>query len=221
MKLFTDISIVQKPGNTRKGYTTLYQFGRKDAFPGTDVIPNGSFTKDAGDHMSITNSIQNPQNFYRFGGSWYDTPPAGYSYYNLWSADNITTGWNDNAVVKTVYDPCPIGFKMPASNAFTRFASNGNNSPANADDTTDSQKYYAAYGHNFWTNNSKTATIFFPASGGRHYIYCTLFEGAGYYWSAVPYNIYDGRSLHLYWSTIKYQDNDSRSYTFAVRPVSE
>ena len=223
MKLFTDISIVQKPGNTREGYTTLYQYGRKDAFPGTDVIPNGSFTKDAGDHMSITNSIQNPQNFYRYGGSWFDTPPAGYSYYNLWSADNTTTGFNDNAVIKTVYDPCPVGFKMPASNAFTRFASYGNNSPANADDTTDSQKYYATYGHNFWTNSSKNATIFFPASGGRHYIDCYIFGtgGKGYYWSAVPYNTYDVCSLIFSWGNINYQHNDSRSYTFAVRPVSE
>ena len=64
----------------KEGIATLYQFGRKDAFPGTDEsLPQGSFNKNAGDNMSITNGIQNPQNFYTWGGSWYNNPPAGYS----------------------------------------------------------------------------------------------------------------------------------------------
>ncbi len=36
----------------------------------------------------------------------------------------------DNAVIKTVYDPCPAGFKLPASNAFTGFNTNGQNGGA-------------------------------------------------------------------------------------------
>ncbi|SKA23731.1 hypothetical protein SAMN02745202_02575, partial [Segatella oulorum] len=110
VKQFAYITITQNPGNARQGYSTFYQFGRKDAFPGTDTTPDGSFNKDGGDNMSVTNGIQHPETFYTWGSSWYNSPPTGYSYYNLWSMDNTVTGYNDNAVVKTIYDPCPAGF---------------------------------------------------------------------------------------------------------------
>ena len=230
VKQVTVINITQNPGGKKEGISTFYQFGRKDAFPGMDEtkLPQGSINKNAGDNMSIINGIQNPQNFYTQGGSWVDTPPAGYSYFNLWSADNTTTGWNDNAVVKTVYDPCPVGFKMPASNAFTGFTSNGQYQSTaaniNANGTADSwDKFSAAYGHNFYTNSSKNATIFFPASGFRNNSDGSLGNvgGDGYYWSAVPYSAGDGCNLYFYWSYVNPQLNYNRSYGFAARPVSE
>ena len=229
-KQFTVINITQNNGGKKEGISTHYQFGRKDAFPGMDEtqLPQGSINKNAGDNMSITNGIQNPQNFYTWGGSWYNNPPAGYSYYNLWSADNTTTGWNDNAVVKTVYDPCPVGFKMPASNAFTGFTSNGQSQSGaaniNANGTADSWgKFSAAYGHNFYTNGSKNATIFFPASGFRNYSDGSLFDVGyyGYYWSAVPYSSYYGCFLYFDWGYVNPQNDSGRSYGFAARPVSE
>ena len=230
VKQFTVINITQNNGGKKEGIATLYQFGRKDAFPGMDEtkLPQGSINKNAGDNMSIINGIQNPQNFYTWGSSWYNNPPAGYSYYNLWSADNTTTDWNDNAVVKTVYDPCPVGFKMPASNAFTGFTSDGQNQSGaaniNANGTADSwDKFSAAYGHNFYTNGSKNATIFFPASGFRHSSDGSLVSvgNFGFYWSAVPYYTNNGCSLFFGWSGVYPQNNGSRSYGFAARPVSE
>ena len=230
VKLFTVINITQNNGGKKEGISTHYQFGRKDAFPGMDEtkLPQGSINKNAGDNMSITNGIQNPQNFYTWGGSWYTNPPAGYSYYNLWSADNTTTGWNDNAVVKTVYDPSPVGFKMPASNAFTGFTSDGQYQGTaaniNANGTADSwDKFSAAYGHNFYTNGSKTATIFFPASGFRNNSDGSLIGvgSGGYYWSAVPSNADNGCNLYFYWSDVSPQSSSNRSYGFAARPVSE
>ena len=75
--------------------------------------------------------IQNPGYFYvTEGGS---TIPGSsyltryYYFYNLWSVNNTETNGNDNAVVKTIYDPSPVGFQVPASNAFTSFTSNGAN----------------------------------------------------------------------------------------------
>ena len=229
-KQFTVINITQNNGGKKEGISTLYQFGRKDAFPGMDEtqLPQGSINKNAGDNMSIINGIQNPQNFYTWGGSWYNNPPAGYSYYNLWSADNTTTGFNDNAVVKTVYDPCPVGFKMPASNAFTGFTSNGQYGSGaaniNANGTADSwDKFSAAYGHNFYTNSSRNATIFFPASGFRSYSVGSLsYVGDnGCYWSAVPFSTHYGCNLSFIWSYVSPQSNGSRSVGFAARPVSE
>ena len=170
------------------------------------------------------NGIQHPDNFYIWGSSWYSTPPTGYSYYNLWSAENMTTGFNDNSVVKTVYDPCPVGFKMPASNAFTGFTANGQNGGTmNVDGTSDWQTYQNNFGHNFWTSSSKTATINFPASGFRSSNDGSLSNvgGNGYYWSAVPGSTDDGCNLSFGSGSVGPLSGSGRTYGFAARPVSE
>ena len=229
-KQFTVINITQNNGGKKEGIATLYQFGRKDALPGTDTFyPTNSYSFDnTTGGRSLGYAIQHPENMFIYaqtGTYYYDWCNA--TYYNLWSADNTTTGFNDNAVVKTVYDPCPVGFKMPASNAFTGFTSNGQYQSGaaniNADGTTDSQKFSAAYGHNFYTNGSKTATIFFPASGFRNYSDGSLGSvgNYGYYWSAVPNNTFSGCNLIFSWSLVNPQSNYYRSYGFAARPVSE
>ena len=221
------INITQKPGRVWKGATTLYQFGRKDAFPGVDVsklAANSHFTQNAGDNMTIMNNIQNPDKFYIYGPSMW----TNYGYYNLWSADNTVTGdynvGNDNPVVKTVYDPSPVGFKMPANNAFTGFTADGQNGGTmNVDGTDNWPTFQNNFGHNFWTSSSKTATINFPASGyrissGGSLIYVGR---AGFYWSAVPNNTSDGCDLNFdsgYVGPLYYND---RTCGFAARPVSE
>ena len=226
----TVINITQNPGNVRKGATTLYQFGRKDAFPGVDaskLAANSHFTENAGDNMSITNNIQNPDKFYIYGSSLW----TNYGYYNLWSADNTVTGGynqgNDNPVVKTVYDPSPVGFKMPANNAFTGFTTTGQNSTSqsemNVDGTDDWQQWTNNFGHNFWTNSSKTATINFPASGLRNLNVGSLGDVGNYgcYWSAVPGNSYNGCYLSFGSGFVLPLNYGSRTYGFAVRAVSE
>ena len=225
----TVINITQNPGNVREGATTFYQWGRKDAFPGVDaskLAANSHFTENAGDNMSIMNGIQHPDNFYTNGSSWYSTPPTGYSYYNLWSTDNTTTGFNDNPVVKTVYDPSPVGFKMPASNAFTGFTTTGQysstQSELNVDGTSDWQTYQNNFGHNFWTSSSKIATIYFPASGRRSYTDGSLSGGnGGYYWSAAPYGINSSCNMDFGSGGVNSLDGYYRSFGHAARPVSE
>ena len=223
------INITQKPGNVKKGATTLYQFGRKDAFPGvaTSDLKAGGITENAGDNMTIVNNIQNPDKFYIYGSSLW----TNYGYYNLWSADNTVTGGynqgNDNPVVKTVYDPCPVGFKMPANNAFTGFTTTGQNSTSqsemNVDGTDDWQQWTNNFGHNFWTNSSKMATINFPASGLRYSTDGSLYGVGyyGYYWSAVPSFTGSGCYLNFYSGGVGPLGGVARAYGFAVRAVSE
>ena len=226
-KAYTVINITQKPGSVKRGATTFYQFGRKDAFPGVakaDLASNSHFTENAGGNMSIENGIQHPDNFYTWSPSWNSAPPTGYSYYNLWSADNTTTGFNDNHVVKTVYDPSPVGFKMPASNAFTGFTANGQDEGTrNVDGTDNVQTYYKNFGHNFWTSSSKTATIYFPASGYRNgadgLLHGELY--GGWYWSAVPGNMNNGCFLHFNPDRVYPLRTDTRGYALAAHPVSE
>ena len=220
------INITQNPGSVKKGATTLYQFGRKDAFPGVDEtqLPQGSINKNAGDNMSITNGIQHPNFYYTGGSNW----NSNYGYYNLWSADNTVTGGsnvgNDNPVVKTVYDPSPVGFKMPANNAFTGFTANGQNEGTmNVDGTNVGQTFSNNFGHNFWTSSSKTATIYFPASGFRFSNGGALNDvgNGGYYWSAVPNGLSNGCDLFFHFFNVVPLSNDARSFGFSVRPVSE
>ena len=230
-KQFTVINITQNNGGKKEGIATLYQFGRKDALPGTDTFyPTNSYSFDnTTGGRSLGYAIQHPENMFIYaqtGTYYYDWCNA--TYYNLWSADNTTTGFNDNAVVKTVYDPCPVGFKMPASNAFTGFTSNGQYGSGaaniNANGTANSwDKFSAAYGHNFYTNGSKTATIFSPASGFRYYRDGSLsgVGSHGCYWSAVPCDASNGCYLYFNWGYVNPQYNNYRSDGFAARPVSE
>lgn len=205
------ITITQNNGSVRQGYSTLYQFGRKDAFPGTDTTPDGSFNKNGGDHMSIQNGIQNPGTFYIDGSSW----DRGYNQYNLWSMENTITGFNDNAVVKTIYDPSPAGFKMPASNAFTGFTTTGiySGTPNVSGDWDN--------GWNF--KGTGTHTVYFPASGYRYYGDGSLryVGNSGCDWSAVAYRTDNGWSLDFSQGIVYPQYGHRRSSGFSVRPVSE
>ena len=215
------ITITQNPGNARQGYSTLYQFGRKDALPGTDAIAQGSYSFDNTTvGRSIGYAIQHPENMARDAGTgifYRDWCNATYD--NLWSADNTVESFNDNPVTKTIYDPCPAGFKMPASNAFTGFTTNGQSGGTmNISGDWD----------NGWNFNNKitspTSTVYFRASGYRN----TGAGGSlgdvgssGYFWSAVP--SYSGGGCNLYFSVwgVNPQFIFSRSFGFSVRPVAE
>ena len=211
------ITITQNNGALREGRNTLYQFGRKDAFPGTDDL-EGTFTKNGGNNMSIRNGIQHPGTIYTWGSTWLD----GYNQYNLWSMENTTTGFNDNAVVKTIYDPCPAGFHMPASNAFTGFTTTGENT-----ETKSQFNINGEWESGFHFNNkisSPDATVYFPASGYRNSKDGSLFGMGyfGYYRSAVPskdagYGCY----LHFHLGEVLPQKSDLRSDVFSVRPVRD
>lgn len=167
--------------------------------------------------MSVTNGIQHPETFYIYGSTWND----GYNQYNLWSMDNTTPDYNDHSVVKTIYDPCPAGFHMPAPNAFTGFTTNGKfNGPMNVSGAWD-------YGWHF--NNkisSPDATVYFPASGQRDYYY--TYAGwlgnvgiNGYYWTAVSNGANGAYIWYFGKDRMGTLNSTYRPYGQSVRPVSE
>ena len=92
-------------------------------------------------------------------------------YYNLWSTDNDKTDANDDKVIKSVYDPSPVGYSLPASNAFTGFTTTGGNvgSPGVAGNPV----YFNVKGGfdkgwYFYIKPGKTGdTFFFQATGYR------------------------------------------------------
>ena len=145
---------------------------------------------------------------------------------------------NDNAVVKTIYDPSPVGYHLPSSNAFTGFTYNGSNVSGSSyfgsrfnSPYTSTTDFTDNFGWEFYCNkmtgegsyDTAGGTIFFPALGYRSYSAGTVNNvgSLGYFWSAVPYSTSYGRSLSFRSSYIYPLSINYRSDGFAVRPVQE
>ena len=216
--------------NSIKSVGLHYQWGRKDplypsngmgnttkiwydkeGIPSTANPMKGTFS--AGNDC-IKNCILNPNLMHnRYNGD--------YTYYNLWSADNKTTSANDNPVNKTIYDPCPVGFKLPASNAFTGFTTTGESvsSSTQVNGTWSSSEK----GWYFYTNSEKTQSIFFPALGYRSY--STMRPGSigtqGCFWSAHP--VAKGNNYYLRTSSVDVQPTYmvDRGFGYALRPCQD
>ena len=227
VKKYAYITITQNNGNGgRQGNSTLYQWGRKDALPGTNTLASGSSfsfvgTPPAG--YSIGYAIQHPENMFRGTSATYYSDWCNASYNNLWSMDNTVIDYNDNPVVKTIYDPCPAGFKMPESNATTGFTLSGGNVVGNP--SLYNIKGGWDYGYNFNNKISHPdATVWFPAAGLRHKLdgVLDLVGNTGHYWLAVPRNVYAGCSLGFTTIIVSPVNNGPvRADAMAVRPVAD
>ena len=156
-KQFGVITIIQDAHIERRGTATYYQWGRNNAFPGTDAtLPQGSIVK-GNDQIHMNNKIQYPNYFFttKFVGGIID-PFDGLTkfhyFYNLWSMNNYRRGDKNAAnnidVVKTIYDPCPVGFNVPTNGAFSGFTTNGQNQgPMNVNGTNVKATYDINSGH--------------------------------------------------------------------------
>ena len=160
-------------------------------------------------------------------------------YYNLWSAENATTTVNDDPVVKTVYDPSPVGYCVPPSGAFTGFLYNGTgvtnnggigygsqiNSPCQSVD-----EYRADRGIYFYCNkmngegvfDPNGGTIFFPAAGIRMSGGSVSMYGMyGRYWTALPVGVNLGRCMSITSGQMSMINNMYRPEGESIRPVME
>ena len=211
--------------NKRDGNCTYYQWGRKDPMlPGNGISNTDKtyFTTDtqyAFQHIGLNTNdikeyIRNPHKFnikQEMDGK----------YYNLWSTNNDRIDANDDVVIKSVYDPSPVGYSLPAPNAFTGFTTTGKNANAadqfNVNGTWDN-------GWWFYGNANRTGdTVFFPASGCRTCITGSFSYGStfGFYWVAGPRGGNDGRYLSFVSGIVSPLDYTYLSYGFTVRPAKE
>ena len=235
-KRYAVITITQEPATTtRTGYTTLYQWGRKDAFPGTTAtLAVNTINWNAGSEMYMQTILQNPQNYYTAGynGNVLDAGTGFakyYTFYNLWSMNNTSAyaenQANSQTVVKTIYDPSPVGFSVPANDAFTGFTENGlNGGRMNVDGTDNAQTFNNNFGHNFWTNSSKTETIFFPAAGyreARNGSTLSYYSKFGDYWTATPNDNNNGNVMGFDVNSVYPLYRNIRAFAFSVRPAAE
>ena len=142
-------------------------------------------------------------------------------YYNLWSTDNDRTDANDDKVIKSVYDPSPVGYSLPASNAFTGFTTTGwstrNPAEYNVKGTWDKGWWFCGKA------NKSGATTFFPASGWRHSDYGSLsgVTTGAYYWVAGPYSTINARCLDFGSGHVGPLNYAGRSCGLSVRSAEE
>jgi hypothetical protein len=86
-----------------------YEWGRKDPFVGANTISSNSFAKVSGStvtpgyEMTLAETIANPTTYavYTEADSWGNWLSPSYD----------STLWQDD--VKTMYDPCPAGYRVP------------------------------------------------------------------------------------------------------------
>ena len=193
--------IIQNPRTSNITFhDTKYQFGRKDAFSGSDA---GAPAFIAGG-TTYQSAIQNPGVFYTKTSApadWCST-----TYNNAWAVGNTITDYSvsTSAITKSVYDPCPAGFKMPGSNAFLGISTSND---------------VWAKGYTF-TDSSNGSSVFFPAAGfygGSDRL--SSVGSTGNYWSAVPANDDSAYSLSFFSYIVGPRSNNRRSNGYSVRPV--
>ena len=142
-------------------------------------------------------------------------------YYNLWSTDNDRTVPNDDVVIKSVYDPSPVGYSLPASNAFTGFTTTGQAS-GNPNEFNIQGNFHKGW-YFYCKPNKKGETVFFPTCGYRYDYAGSLTNVAAYgdYWVAGPNNTNFGRFLYLHSGYVTLLDYTYRSYGLVVRSAEE
>lgn len=142
------------------------------------------------------------------GDGHYDYLSDNEIYANLWQG---RTGTNhDDPIMKTVYDPCPVGYQVCHYNAFSGFTTTG-------DDTSYPPEWYDVrveniagyngipyvytdYLFEFYTNPEKNQSIIFPEVGYRDWDD----------WS----NIYKFNEIGYVWSAGNVRNDDNNSYNF-------
>lgn len=229
--LYASISQAGSPATS--GNFTYYQWGRKDPFVGS--TGTGSACKTWYDENGATKSsilianttrskvygITNPEYFIYDSSQW-DTYDITYDDWNanLNSSTAPSKIYNYDLVEKTVYDPSPVGYKLPPTNAFTGFTSNG----ANNTSSNYNNGLWDTNGWKFYTNGYNAGeTDFWIAGGYRSWSDGSLDDvgSGGFYWSAGPYSNTNGCGLGFYSSLVNPQGYNCRAYGFSVRPVSE
>lgn len=249
----SSVKIVQNGGSedtggNREGRNPYYQWGRKDPMKpslgtsgNTEITAYDYSTYTVGENGntnfansstsntgSIVKSIRNPHILYTGGAIWYCNDPR---YENLWSANNYavgTTGAALNTVVKTIYDPSPVGYKVPEGDAFTGFTTTGTVSTS-----TSEFHVWGSFnkGWYFYSDNGGGDTFFFPASGLRRFNGVLSYCGdEGHYWNAIPSTDTNGCGNLVFTasymnpingSTSNNKDGWYRGHAESIRPVAD
>ena len=227
-------------------YGLLYQWGRKDPFPGglpKDYCGSwGMEVETIGDTFSFVKSD------IVTGTIAYATAhPMTYigsrdfrslDWYYTGTRNTMDNRWTTSGEKKSVYDPCPAGWRVPdggengvwskALGSMGSFAQSSLYDSANAAGTSSSFSSLGLWndtnkGVNFSGKFGGDETIWYPASGYRDGSYGSLRSvgSDGSYWSASPSS--DGAySLDFsYGGYVSPSSSNDRAYGLSVRCIKE
>ncbi len=197
----------------------FYQFGRKDPFP-------KSVSNTSSGAVSLATSIKNPDIFYtKSGGDWCsesrtDWWDAGCSSYNYSSSSASVLNGN-----KTIYDPCPVGYRVPPDDAFTNFTKSGQNTESESDINSSNPDVYSFFINDntyyFYTGNNYK-TIRFKALGGLNAATAGYLSNISYCYAAHPSYSSTSRLLQFYAGAVLPMCTDySRALAGTIRPVRD
>lgn len=160
-------TVEQKCRTEHLFYMTYYQYGRKDPFSG-DVVHAQDAIKAVDGQQSLAYGIQHPNQLINFN---YEDNWCKQLYYNLWSTYFSINGGDLDSNNKTIYDPCPAGYKVPPVNTFHGIGSEGG--------TYDADKYGWTFSH-IKVKDAKSTfkkDLFIPMSG---YVNCAKGKPASF-----------------------------------------
>lgn len=193
----------------------LYQWGRKDPFLGSSSISSSTRAKStitwppvvasSSATGTVDYAILNPTTFVKGSNS-------SVAMYDWHYASRDNTLWTTSDKTKSIYDPCPAGWRVPDG------GSNGIWSKAGFDDTT-----YDRTNRGISFSISSPSTTWYPASGCRNGNYGSFEDvgNYGYYWSASPsshFAYYLNFDLN---GGVHPSYNDRRSSGYSVRCIQE
>ena len=207
-----------------------YQWGRKDPMLSPAAYNSSSNHAQYGDKQfavaegpatNVAAAIKAPNKFFLYdsdnNNDWQSDEAKRF---NHWDAACTAAGASDNEVVKTVYDPSPVGFKVPNGRVFTGFTTTGGNT-STAEEFNVVGSFSA--GWKFKANDEDTDGQFFPASGyrdnssgGLSYV-----SSRGYYWSSAARSAANAYGVYFDSGSVYPLNYKYRAYGFSVRPVRE
>ena len=206
--MFTIDQHAQYDETSTEGYCPYYQWGRKDPLL-LDAKNDETIIKHSTDFMPY--SIRNPNHFFT---KW---------------INNIVTSWNnakEPEYTKTIYDPCPAGYHVPRSFAFTGFTADGTeSSTTNPANIWSSDSYGVAFYGDRQTD-SKGATIYFPVIDWLENTETR--KGGSIYWTSLLNNVTDEKGNNQKIPTLMFIGNtvdpQFKTYGFYggyIRPEKE
>lgn len=140
----------------------------------------------------------------------------------MWNANNTQILYNTDPVIKTIYDPSPVGYCLPPSGVWSGFA---NVNTANVTSISDFNIYegFDAGFQFYCQTHQRGGVIFMPAIGCRPSQRGQL--GAvgtyAYYWNSLPSTDVNTGCLYFASTFLQLISHSPQGHAFAVRPVRE
>ena len=190
-----------------------YQWGRKDPFthfkdPRGTVNDRNLFSTNQS-KVQISESIEYPTVF----------EGAGYS---EWESTGNNSLWSSGQ--KTIYDPCPVGYRMPTMEVWRGFTTDGEDKYGSSDEYMN----YGGYDNGWYFYYDGGNITYYPATNLIH-------DGGGYerwenyacrMWTATYNSQSHARKFYFHYNSdsdshISFSENDHKTYGYAVRCMKD